>query len=63
MFWYFIRENTKQFDKLTSAFKQHSEEDSKNLMNLNQSLIEIRNAITNHNDESSKQFEVIKDNI
>jgi len=63
MFWYFIKQNSKQFDKLTSAFTKHSEEDSKNLINLNQSLIEIRNAITNHNNESSKQFDIIQDNI
>ena len=63
MFWYFIRQNTKQFDKLINSFTKHSDEDAINLMNLNQSLIEIRNAITNHNHESLKQFEVVKDNI
>jgi len=63
MFWYFIRQNSKQFNKLTDAFKKHSDEDSVNLVALNTTLIEIKNAITNHNDESLKQFEVVKDNI
>lgn len=63
MVWYFIKNWNKQSEKLSLIFEKHSEEDSKNQKELNETLVMIKNSIDNHNDEAKKQFDWLRDNI